>query len=130
MKKILLIAFVLTTVMFVACKKDENKDQTQNVDYTKPENLSGTNWKCFDVGQNPNMEYAALKFRSTSAVEGWSKNKTEIEKMDWTGSYTVNNNTITFDYVMDSIPGNFSGTVTGQIINCQMAGTTVAFKKQ
>jgi|GEM_PF-2118875 len=130
MKKILLIAFAMTTIMFVACKKDENKDQTQNVDYTKPENLSGTTWKCFDVGPNPNMEYAALKFRSTSAVEGWSKNKTEIEKMDWTGSYTVNNSTITFNYLMDTISQTFSGTVSGEVINCQMAGTTVTFKKQ
>lgn len=130
MKKMLLIAFVLTTVLFATCKKDENKDQTQNIDYTKPENLLGTTWKCFDVEPNPNMEYAALKFKSTSAVEGWSKNKTEIEKMNWTGSYIVNNSTITFNYIMDTIPATFSGTINGQVINVQIGGTTIAFKKQ
>jgi hypothetical protein len=130
MKKMLLIAFMLTTVLFVACKKDENKDPVQTVDYTKPENLSGTIWKYFDVGPNSNMEYAALKFKSVSAVEGWSKKKTEIEKMDWTGSFSVNNSTIIFNYVMDSVPETFNGTVSGQIINCQMGGTTITFKKQ
>jgi hypothetical protein len=130
MKKLLLIAFVLTTVMFAACKKTENQDQKPTVDYTKPENLSGTTWKCFDLGVDSTMEWAALIFKSTSVVEGWTKKKTANATKDWTGSFAIINTTITFNYLMDTVPQTFSGVISGEVINCQMAGTTVVFKKQ
>jgi hypothetical protein len=128
MKKLLLIVFVLTTVMFAACKK--NQDQKPTVDYTKPENLSGTTWKFFDLGVDSTMEWAALIFKSTSVVEGWTKKKTANATKDWTGSFAIINATITFNYLMDTVPQTFSGVISGEVINCQMAGTTVVFKKQ
>jgi hypothetical protein len=130
MKKLLVIAFVLTTVMFAACKKTENQDQKPTVDYTKPENISGTTWKCFDVGIDPTMEWATLIFKSTVAVEGWSKYKTHNETKDWAGSFAIINTTITFNYLMDTVPQTFSGTISGESINCLMGATTVVFKKQ
>ena len=130
MKKLLLIAFVLATVLFSACKKTETRDSKPTVDYTKPENISGTTWKCFDVGIDPTMEWAALIFRSTSAVEGWSKYKNLNETKDWTGGFTIINITITFNYLMDTVPQSFSGTISGENINCLMGGTPVTFKKQ
>lgn len=130
MKKLLLIVFMLTTVMFAACKKTETQDSKVTVDYTKPDNLSGTTWKCFDMAVDPTMEWAALIFTSTSAVEGWSKKKTASATKDWTGNFAVTNTTVTFNYLMDTVPQTFSGVINGEVINCQVGGATVAFKKQ
>ncbi|MGA2823497.1 MAG: hypothetical protein ABSE72_08235 [Bacteroidales bacterium] len=130
MKKLLLILFVLTTVLFSACKKTENSNPKLAVDYTKPENLSGTTWKYFYTGTSPSLEWASLVFKSTSAVEGWSKYKNQNETKDWTGSFAIINTTITFNYVMDSVPETFSGTISGESMTCLMGGTTITFKKQ
>lgn len=130
MKKLLLSVIVLTTVLFSACKKNETQDQKASVDYTKPENLSGTTWKCFDMAVDPTMEWAALIFTSTSAVEGWTKKKTANATKDWTGNFAIVSTTITFNYLLDSVPQTFSGTINGENINCLMGGTPVTFKKQ
>ena len=132
MKKIIFITFAVTAILFSSCKKTENDGTVPSVDYTKPENLSGTTWKFFNNPVvDPSMEWASLVFKSTSAVEGWSKDKTSNETKDWTGTFAIVNTAITFTYTLDSIPQGFSGTISGTSIICSMGGgTTVTFKKQ
>ncbi|MCX6247266.1 MAG: hypothetical protein NTW10_06005 [Bacteroidetes bacterium] len=131
MKKIVFLAIAITAIMFTSCKKTENDGSPVSVDYTKPANISGTTWKTFSPSADPSMEWAALIFKSTAAVEGWSKYKTLNATKDWTGTFAIVNANITFNYSMDSIPETFSGTISGITITCPMGGgASVVFTKQ
>jgi hypothetical protein len=117
MKKILFITVAITTILFVSCSKEE--------DYTNPENLFGTTWKC-KTGLGSETEYASLKFISTSSVEGWSKQISEDEIKDWTGTYIIFIKTITVNYGTES----FTGTIEGTNMNVVIDGVPYLFKKQ
>jgi hypothetical protein len=123
MKRVL--CYAIAAIVIVSCSKDKKEEE-----YTNPENLSGTIWKCYD-GLDEDMEYAALKFISTSAIEGWTKFKSGTEVKDWTGSYTVNSNIITVNYINAFGNHSFAGAIDGETMNLafENAGTLV-FKKQ
>jgi hypothetical protein len=111
-------------LLIISCKK---KDDNSN---TEISNLSGTTWKCSE-GLDEDIEYAALKFISISAVEGWTKLKTGSEVKDWAGTYTVNGKTITVLYVNGSGNHSFTGIVDGNNMFVQFDNESAAvFKKQ
>lgn len=68
-----------------------------NKDYTNPENLSGTEWKSYDVDEN--YEYFLLKFISTSQAELFIKWVTPLDNYPnpepiASGEYSIKGNEI------------------------------------
>jgi hypothetical protein len=125
-KSFLRITMIVLISLFLAisCKKDEA------VDYTIPTNLAGTAWKCIPVTSGHNdIEYATLKFTSTTKFQNWIKVIGLNETIDSEGSYTIDKNTITFDMGTDGI---VQGTINGTAISIlsETSEGFVTFKKQ
>ena len=99
-----------------------------DVDYTNPENLSGTNWKCTDAEPlyGAGTEYIYMKFLSTLDIEGGSKETNEDEVKEFTGTYTVDGSTI---YIDNGYETN-TGTIDGTNISMEIEGNTYVFAKQ
>jgi hypothetical protein len=120
----LLVLMGMLLIITSSCKKKDDNNNTETL------SLSGTTWKCSE-GLDEDIEYAALKFISISAVEGWTKLKTGSEIKDWDGTYTVNGKTITVLYVNASGNHSFTGIVDGNNMYVQFDNESAAvFKKQ
>jgi len=102
-------AFLIVMLFVVlSCSRDD--------DFTNPKNLSGTTWKCSsNTGFAVDIEYALLKFNSTTIVEGWTKYKDKNEQKDWTGSFTISDKKIIIDTGDDK--ETFTGAITGTEMN-------------
>lgn len=121
MKYLFLSTIVLATVLTISCSKDEIDD------FTNPENLSGTSWKCSSVDiWDESLEYALLIFTSKTAVEGWTKNTDQAAQKDWTGSFTISNDRISISYEDDSL----TGIIEGEKMDITIDGETFIFYKQ
>lgn len=120
MKTLLAIALVMVTIYMISCTKDDN------IDYTQPENLSGTTWKCSSGPDwDEDCEYALLIFTSVTTVEGWSKYIGEEQERDWTGTFSISNNTITMNHGGYS----YSGSIEGSSIRLVLNSKTYVFDK-
>ena len=118
------IIVLISLFLAISCKKDET------VDYTIPANMAGTSWKCILVTSDHNdVEYATLKFSSTTKFENWIKVIGLVETIDCAGSYTIDKDTITFDLGID---GLIRGSINGTIISLlsETSEGFVTFKKQ
>ena len=120
MKKLIFLTMAIFAVITTSCSKDENDD------FTKPENLSGTTWKCSELDWDEDLEYAKLVFTSTTIVEGWTKYVDEVEHKDWTGSFTISNDEISISFEGDS----FIGIIDGETMTVTIDGETLIFTKQ
>ncbi len=121
MRKLFFLALVWATVLSTSCSKDETDD------FTKPENLAGTTWKCTsgtDLDEDP--EYALLIFTSRITVEGWTKYENEGEQKDWTGSFSISNDRISITYEDETL----TGIIDGETIKTTINGETLIFIKQ
>jgi hypothetical protein len=119
MKKINLIGFFLLIFVFISCSKDD--------DFTDPENLSGTEWKSFDVDFPEEEEYYIFKFTSKTVIELWVKEKVGVLYKEWTGIYTINGKTISIDFGDGDI---ISGVIEGNKMNFAYDGEIIVFTKQ
>ncbi|MDH5366135.1 MAG: hypothetical protein OEW67_04060 [Cyclobacteriaceae bacterium] len=115
MRKLIFLAIVFATVITTSCNKDEIED------FTIPVNLSGTTWKY--TANDQWLEYALLIFTSTTTVEGWDKRNGEAEVINWTGSFTISNDTISVE------GGIFSGIIDGETIASTNDDTIIFFKQ-
>jgi hypothetical protein len=121
MRNLIILAFVFATVLTTSCSKDEMDD------FTNPENISGTTWKCTSgTYWDEDLEYALLIFTSTTAVEGWTKYVDEGEQKDWTGAFSISNDRISITYEDES----FTGIIDGKTMNTTIDGGTYIFIKQ
>jgi hypothetical protein len=113
-----LLAFLLTSLIFSSCKKD---------DFTNPENLFGTEWKSMDSDEGV---YDLLKFNSKTEVEYLVQ---EVEsdggKLSTVGegTYSISGNKIFIDAGYNY---ELSGTIDGKTMNLDHFGTKKTFKKQ
>lgn len=115
---IILTVISIATITLTSCTKEEPPP------FADPEKLAGTTWKSDDYGSGE--EYALLEFVSTSIVEGWVKqNNQEIHK-DWSGTYTIADNTITLSY--DGV--STVGIMVGDVISLAIDDKTLVFKRQ
>jgi hypothetical protein len=119
MKKSILIAFSLMMLLFFGCSKDD--------DFTDPENLSGTEWKSFDVDFPDEEDYYIFKFISNTVIELWIKEKEGVLYKEWTGIYTINGKTISIDFGDGDI---ISGVIEGNKMNFAYDGEIIVFTKQ
>ncbi len=78
-------------------------------DLMSPANLSGTIWKSSGESQ---MVYKLIKFTSKSNIEGWNKTIDADEELEWTGTYTVKKNQMTFNITTVDQTAYFSAIVT------------------
>lgn len=125
MRKLIILAFVFATVLTTSCSKDEIDD------FTKPENISGTTWKCTSgTDWAEDLEYALLIFTSTTVVEGWTKEVAEGKQKDWTGSFTISNDRISISYSDDGDGETFTGIIEGENMNLTIDEGTYVFSKQ
>lgn len=121
MRKLILLAFVFATILTTSCSKDEIDD------YTKPENISGTNWKCTSgTDWDEELEYALLIFTSKTIVEGWTKYVGYGEHKDWIGFFSISNDRISITHEDDS----FTGIIDGKTMTTTIDGETFVFIKQ
>lgn len=96
-------------------------------DFTKPENLKGTLWKCTQFHPfMEDMEYLAMKFISTTKVELSEKEIGEPVEQDGVAVYTISGNTITL------ISGNekTTGVIEGETMTFSIEGIAFDFNKQ
>jgi hypothetical protein len=113
------LALVLIATGILSCSKDD--------DFTKPENLSGTTWKCTSGDEwDEDLEYALLVFISTTEVEGWTKEIGEEEEKDWTGTYSITNDKISVEFDEES----FTGVINGKKMDTLIEGNSFLFIKQ
>jgi len=92
MKKFFYLSVVLVSIMFVSCV----------VDFTNPQMLSGTTWRCNDFKGNQflitHYDYLDLRFINTTNVESWAKIKDgNVEKLT-SASYTIQNKILRLHY--------------------------------
>jgi hypothetical protein len=122
MRKLILLAFVFATVLTTSYSKGEIND------FTTPENISGTTWKCTSgTHWHEDLEYCLLIFTSTTVVEGWTKIKDEAEQKGWTGSFSISNDSISITFEDESI----TGIIDGNAMNTTNDdGETYIFLKQ
>jgi hypothetical protein len=121
MRRLILLVFVFVTVLATSCSKDEIDD------FTKPENISGTIWKCtLAPNWDKDLEYALLSFTSSTTVEGWTKYVDKEEQKDWTGSFSISNDRISISYESET----FTGIIVGENINTTIDEETYVFSKQ
>ena len=119
MKKSIFIAFSFMVLLFFSCSKDD--------DFTDPDNLSGTEWKSFDVDFPEEEEYYIFKFTSKTVIELWIKEKGGVLYKEWTGIYTINGKTISIDFGDGDI---ISGVIEGNKMNFAYDGEIIVFTKQ
>lgn len=121
MRNLFLLTIALATALTISCSKDEIDD------YTNPENLSGTSWKCSSVNTwDESLEYALLVFTSKTTVEGWTKTTDQAVQKDWTGSFTISNDRISISFEDDSI----TGTIEAEKMNLTIDGELFIFYKE
>ena len=118
MKRALIIGFCLVTITLLSCSKDD--------DFTDPDNLSGTEWKSFDVGF-AEVEYYLFKFTSNIKFEFWIKEKGEDINKVLSGIYSLSGKTISFDFGDGII---ISGVIEGSIMNFAYDGCVSVFTKE
>lgn len=120
MRILIILAFVFAIVLITSCSKDAIDD------FTKPENISGTTWKCSTGSYwNEDLEYALLIFKSTKAVEGWTKLKDKAEQKDLSGTFSISNNKISFVFDEES----FTGIIEGKTMKITNDGTFIFLKQ-
>ena len=121
MKKSIFLIITIIAVFITSCSKNEI------VDYTKPENLSGTTWKC-TTGTNweADIEYLLLVFTSTTNVELWTKLVNETVRKDGIGLYTISNDTISILFEDELL----TGIINGEKINLRSDGNIFPFLRQ
>lgn len=117
MKKIISLTLVLATVLITSCKKE--------IDYRIPENISGTTWRC-DAFASADIEYALLKFTSTTIVEGWTKHVGASDHKDWTGTFVISGSNIT----ITEGSSTYSGIIEGKDIKLTVGSSIFVFTKQ
>ena len=95
----------MSLILSYSCSKDH--------DFTDPENLVDTSWKCTDGPSwwEGKTEYVVLKFRTTSMVEIWGKDIGLNEAKDYTAFYYIIDNNIDIDY------GSLTGKIDGKTMN-------------
>ncbi len=107
----LIVISAFTISSFSSCDKDDN-----DLDFTNPENLSGTTWKTSDYHPDSDeWEYAALKFKTTSALELWAKVIGQDEEKHGNCTYTIEGSNIKI--VADGVPLSewyMEGTINAQ----------------
>jgi hypothetical protein len=120
MKKFLYLSMVVITMLFVSCTED----------FTDPKALSGTTWRCSDFSSisdySTTSEYIEFRFTSTTAVEGWSKEKNATVQQGWTGSYSVKGNVLTITSEGDTQ----SLTIDKKTMTMSLGGISLVFNKQ
>lgn len=109
MKQIIYITLAFIAILSNSCSED----------FTDPETLSGTIWRCSSISEESGLseeyEYFELRFISTSTVEIWNKPiNDDLFKSDVNATYSISNKTITI-----SMSGS-SNTLTGIIDNKTM----------
>jgi hypothetical protein len=114
MKKTIFLVLACVSVLLTSCEKD----------YTKVDNLSGTTWKCSDIGD---VEYALFVFTSTNSVEFWVKSKGEPEYQNGIFSYSVYTNRIHFIYEDETV---ITGLIDKNTITATIEDETGVFIKQ
>jgi hypothetical protein len=96
------VVLITLLVMSLSCSKE--------TDYTNPENLINTSWRCIS---GPSywadaIDYLELRFTSTTTVEVWVKITDGELRKDSTESYIISGNAIDIDN------GSATGTIDGQ----------------
>ncbi len=123
MRKLILLAVVFATILTTSCSKDDN------VDFTNPENISGTTWKCTSgTDWDEDHEYILMIFTSTTTVEGWSKEPNEEEELDWSGSFTISDDQISLS--SNAVDIIITGIIDDENMTLTMAGGTYIFSEQ
>jgi len=119
MKKLIFLVMAIVALITTSCSKDKTDD------FTKPENLSGTTWKCVpDLSDD--IEYYLMIFTSTTTVEAWIKYIGEEEDQISICSYTISNDRIIISYE-DILQ---IGIIDGKTITTTIDEKTCIFYKQ
>jgi len=120
--KLSTIFIALLLSVLTSCSKED--------DFTNSSIISGTTWKCTSgTNFDTDLDYASLKFKSKTVVEGWSKYKNKDEQQDWTGSFIINDKKITIDTGADN--ETILGTISGKEMTVTIAENgTFIFTKQ
>jgi hypothetical protein len=119
MKKLIFLVMTIVALITTSCSKAKTDD------FTKPENLSGTTWKCALV-LSEDIEYYLMIFTSTTTVEAWTKYIGEAEDLVSTCSYTISNDRISISHE-DIIQ---TGIIDGETITTTVDDKTCVFYKQ
>ena len=121
MRKFIFLAILFIFPLTTSCSKDET------VDYSDPENIAGTTWKCItypDISKE--IEYLLLVFTTKTEVEFWSKEIEAAKHKEWTRSFSISNDTISIisgeEYIQAII---FKETISIELIL-----NVLKFKKQ
>lgn len=116
MKKAIFLMLACVSVLLTSCETD----------YSIPNNLVGTIWKCTYDNASNGLEYDLLIFTSKSTVEGRSKYANQTEKSMFVGSFSILRSHIfvsSTDYVFD-------GEIIGDEMVIEMGNDICTFKKQ
>ena len=116
MKKTFFLVLACVSVLLTSCETD----------YSIPNNLVGTIWKCTYDNASNGLEYDLLIFTSKSTVEGRSKYANQTEKSLFVGSFSILKNHL---YVT-STNYTFDGEIIGDEIIIEMGNDICTFKKQ
>ena len=116
------LLFFFLIIVFISCSKDDEKD------FTKPENLVGTEWKHIATYESDiDVDYELLKFLSTTIVDFYTKySEDDAETKEFRGTYVIQGSQIT----IDSGDGIFTGTIKGVEMIFSIENETFIFTKQ
>lgn len=97
----LLIAFI-ASIFTLSCTKE---------DFTDPDNLVGTSWRCTSGPYFDDEEilYETIIFTSTSEIEIWYKYTDGEEEYGGDAMYTIDGNEITINADYELITGEING---------------------
>jgi len=123
MKKFI-FCFTVLALLVMSCSNDDDNGGGDMLDYTLPENIANTLWKCNTCSDSSEgLEYTFLDFKSETVVEGWSKYVDMEEQRDWVGTFTISNDNIFITYDDFTI----SGTIEGEDIIMDIDNATIVF---
>jgi hypothetical protein len=96
------VIFIILLVISLSCSKE--------TDYTNPENLINTTWRCVSGPSywDNAIDYLELRFTTTAIVEVWVKITDGELRKDSTESYIISGNEIDIDN------GSAVGTIDGR----------------
>lgn len=122
---------ILTIIILSICISCTVEDK----DYSIPENIVGTNWKC-NPANDYFSEYYMLKFVSDSEVELWVKNLSNVDAgslyFEESKTYAITDNTIT--YYWNSGSSSWTGSIKGDKVTYYVGesstGYTYTFYKE